>query len=253
MSDLPNPEASVEIFCSYSHARQDEALRAAFTKSMSPWVRKKVVQIWHDGRNLAGDNWAPNIDEHLNSADIVVLLVSPDFLSSDFCCDKEMVRALERMQRKEALVVPIIVRPSNWKETRLSDIQVLPDKAKPVTLWPHRDLAWQNVAESLAASAREVLTRKLKILQDREEAAKIYAEIARDAAAHAEERQRIMADLQSKIFALNEELGPAIPSVAKKRANDAFKKMDDYIRGDQANPKVSCVIRSLPPSAVTET
>jgi len=236
--ETPNPEASletsVEIFCSYSHARPDEALRVAFAKSMSVWVRQKIVQIWHDGRNLAGDNWALNIDEHLNSADIVVLLVSPDFLSSDFCMEKEMARALERMQNKETLVVPIIVRPCSWTETPLAGIQALPDKGKPVTLWTHRDLAWQNIAESLARRAREVLDRKMHILLDQQEAMRIYSEIARDAAAHAEERQRIAAELQAKIFALDATLGPATTDRPKPylKTTDAFNEMDKYIRGD---------------------
>jgi predicted nucleotide-binding protein len=228
-------ETSVEIFCSYSHAKPDEALRVAFAKSMSLWVRKKVMQIWHDGRNLAGDDWASNIDEHLNSADIVVLLVSPDFLSSDFCYVKEMGRALERMKNNEALVVPIIVRPCSWKETPLADIQALPDKGKAVTLWTHRDVAWQNVAESLARRAREVLDRKIHILLDQQEAAKIYRQIARDAAANAQKRQRIMADLQAKIFDIDQTLklnrtrGTDRPYL---KTTDAFNAMDKYIRDD---------------------
>lgn len=224
-----SPETCVEIFCSYSHARPDEALRAAFAKSMSVWVRKKIVRIWHDGRIAAGDNWALNIDEHLNSADIIVLLVSPDFLSSDFCYEKEMGRALERMQNNEALIVPIIVRECSWEETPIARIQALPEKGKPVTLWTNRDQAWKNVADSLARRTREVLDRKVHILLDQQEAAKIYAEIARDAAGHAEERRRIMAELQSKIFALDEVLGPATTD----RPKPHFKSvMDDYIRGD---------------------
>ena len=242
MPDPPNPaplpETSVEIFCSYSHAKPDEALRAAFAKSMSPWIRKKVVQIWHDGRNLAGDDWASNIDEHLNSADVVVLLVSPDFLSSDFCYEKEMGRALERMKKSETLVVPIIVRPCSWKETPLAEIQVLPEKGKPVTLWTNRDLAWKNVGDSLAGRAREVLDRKIHILIDQQEAARIYEQIARDAATHAEERKRIMADLQAKIFAIDQVLTPAADGASKthktylKTTDAAFYEMDKYIRGD---------------------
>lgn len=166
------PETCVEIFCSYSHARPDKALRAAFAKSMSVWVRKKIVRIWHDGRIAAGDNWALHIDEHLNSADIIVLLVSPDFLSSDFCYEKEMGRALESMQNNEALIVPIIVRECSWEETPIAGILALPEKGKPVTLWANRDQAWKNVAESLARRAREVLDRKVDILLDQQEAAK---------------------------------------------------------------------------------
>ncbi len=246
--DAPQLEICAEIFCSYSHAKKDEALRVEFEKSLSPWVRKKVLQLWHDGRNSAGDNWAENIDENLNRADIIVFLVSPDFLASDYCYEKEMGRAFEREKQDHTVLVPIIVRECSWKETPLADLQAIPAGAKPVTRWRPRDLAWKDVAESLALRAREVLTGKLQIvqiaqmrneaknvyaqiLQDQQKAQKIYAQIARDATAHSEERQRIMADLQSKIFAIDQELGPS-QSAAKKSAKDAFNNIDKYIRGD---------------------
>ena len=235
------PETCVEIFCSYSHARQDEALRAAFAKSMTVWERKNVVRLWHDGRIPAGDNWASNIDEHLNSADIVVLLVSPDFLSSDFCYEKEMGRAFERMKNNEALVVPIILRECSWEETPIAGIQALPEKGKPITLWPNRDQAWKNVADSLARRAREVLDRKIQILLDQQQATRIYQEILRDSEAWKKDRERIMAEMQAKIFAIDEVLDPA--STTSPNANpdrpkpylkttDAFTEMDKYIRGD---------------------
>ena len=70
----------------------------------------------HDRQIAAGEDWAGGIDEHLNSADIITLFVSADFLASDYCYEKELSRALEREERKEALVVPIIVRP--WRLER---------------------------------------------------------------------------------------------------------------------------------------
>jgi hypothetical protein len=242
--ELPNPETPpetcVEIFCSYSHARPDEALRAAFAKSMTVWVRNKIVRIWHDGRIPAGDNWASNIDEHLNSADIVVLLVSPDFLSSDFCYEKEMGRAFERMKNNKALVVPIIVRECSWEETPIAGIQALPEKGKPVTLWTNRDQAWKNVADSLARRAREVLDRKIHILLDQQQATSIYQQILRDAAAWDKDRERIMAEMQAKIFAIDQVLEPAAASTTAStdrpkpylKTLDALNEMDKYIRGD---------------------
>jgi len=216
---------------------------------MKPLVRKKLVELWHDGRNRAGDEWELNIDEHLASADIIALLVSPDFLNSDYCCEKEMSRALERKEREEAVVVPIIVRECTWEETPLAGLQAIPEGALPVTKWPDHDSAWKNVAQSLASRAREVLTRKLEILEkrdrvqtmlaqaavaqaeDRDRFQTIQSHIARDAAAQREERRRMMDDLQSKIFALNEECGPGLSSKLK-RADRAFDNVDAYIRGE---------------------
>src|SRR5271170_8248665 len=93
------PEDSVEIFCSYAH--EDEPLRREFDSSVALMRRKKQVEVWHDKRISAGDRWRDQIDEHLDSADIITLFVSPDFLASDYCFEKELSRALEREAKKE--------------------------------------------------------------------------------------------------------------------------------------------------------
>ena len=122
----------------------------------------------------------------------------------------------------------------------------MPSGAKAVTSWPNRDEAWTDVAKSIKITVRKVLTAKLARLKEKvaplpaeplesfnEDAAKarqIYQQILRDAETFRPERERIMAEMQAKIFALNAELGPA-PPAAKKRASDAFNEMDKYIRG----------------------
>jgi hypothetical protein len=254
----------VEIFCSYSHTLEDDDLRARFEKSLSGLIRKKVVQMWHDRRIFPGTHWAPDIDEHLNSADIIAFLVSPDSIASDYCCVKELGRALEREKRKEALVVPIIVRACDWSDTPLADLQAVPDDGRPVTSWPNQDEAWANVATSLKKTVHKVLSAKLEVLasleaksksapattpvslpqqsfmkkqieqfeEEQKQASAIYAQIARDAAAQSEERKRIAADLQAKIFALTEESrSDSSPDTKKTAPKKGFNDMDKYIRG----------------------
>lgn len=135
------------VFCSYSH--RDRALREKLDNHLRVLERKGLIQIWHDRKLTGGDDWRGQIDEHLNSANLILVLVSADFLGSDYCYDTEMQRALDRHQRGEARVVPIILRPAPWRESPLAKLQALPDGAKPVTKWSNRDAAFSSIAEGL--------------------------------------------------------------------------------------------------------
>src|SRR5262245_47183559 len=83
----------VDLFCSYSH--KDEALREELDTHLALLRRRGVLNPWHDRRIAASDDWKESIDGHLESADIVLLLISPDFMASDYCYDVEMTRAME--------------------------------------------------------------------------------------------------------------------------------------------------------------
>ncbi len=80
---------------------------------------------------------------------IILLLVSQDFLASDYCYEKEMKRALERHEAGEARVIPIILRPTHLEVTPFSKLQALPTEAKPITLWPDRDEAFVDVVRGI--------------------------------------------------------------------------------------------------------
>ena len=89
----------------------------------------------------AGVEWEQEINQHLNNAQIILLLVSPDFMDSDYCYGVEMKRAIERHERKEARVIPIILRPVYWQGI-LGKLQALPTDGKPVI---HR--SWHSTEE----------------------------------------------------------------------------------------------------------
>jgi hypothetical protein len=135
------------IFYSYSH--KDEALRDALAEHMAILERQNLVQIWHDRNIDAGDEWREAIDEHLEAADIVLLLISASFIKSDFCWSVEMKRAIKKHERGEARVIPIIVRPVEWKGAPFGHLQVLPKDGKPVTIWANRDAAWAEVVRGV--------------------------------------------------------------------------------------------------------
>src|SRR5712691_978913 len=124
------------IFFSYAH--RDRALVDKLLRHLLPLRQQGLIE-WHDRDISAGTQWEREIDKHLNNAQIILLLVSPDFLNSDYCYGIEMQRAMERHERGEARVIPIILRPVYWERTPFGKLQVLPKDAKPVTLWANRD------------------------------------------------------------------------------------------------------------------
>ncbi|MEI7870090.1 MAG: TIR domain-containing protein [Candidatus Methylumidiphilus sp.] len=144
-------EKPLEVFFSYAH--EDEALRDELAKHLSLLKRQGVISEWHDREITAGSQWKDQIDGHLESASIILLLVSADFLNSDYCYDIEMNRALERDARGEACVIPIILRPVDWQGAPFGRLQCLPKDAEPVTSWPNRDEAFLDIAKGIRKAA----------------------------------------------------------------------------------------------------
>ena len=159
-SDTANTECSeaCEIFFSYSH--KDEALRDQLATALSGLKRQKVIRAWHDRQISGGKEWAGEIDTHLNTAQIILLLISPDFIASDYCFDLEMGRALERHEAGEARVIPIILRPTDMMGMPFRKLQALPKDAKPVTSWANADEACLDVAQGIRRVAQELTGRK---------------------------------------------------------------------------------------------
>jgi hypothetical protein len=137
----------VPMFVSY--AREDEELKNRLMLFLKPMQRERLIGVWHDRNIDAGAEIRGAIDENFKQARVVLLLVSQAFLASDFIYDHEMTRALERHDRGEARVVPIILRPCSWTNTPFAKLQALPRDAKPVTQWPDRDEAFLSIEQGL--------------------------------------------------------------------------------------------------------
>lgn len=103
------------LFFSYSHA--DESLRNQLERHLSALRYQGVIETWHDRRIPAGHAFSAEIDAHLESADIILLLVSSDFLASEYCRGREMKRAMERHHRRAAIVIPVVLRLCEWRDT----------------------------------------------------------------------------------------------------------------------------------------
>jgi tetratricopeptide (TPR) repeat protein len=162
MAETSKPAKAIEVFFSYSH--KDEELRDQLSNHLSTLKRKQFITAWHDRRIGAGKEWANEIDERLDQADIILLLISSDFLASDYCYDVEVKRAMERHEAGEARVIPIILRPVDWKGTPFGKLQALPRDARPVTEWPNRDQAFLDVAQGIRAAAEELAFSQIKRL-----------------------------------------------------------------------------------------
>lgn len=143
----PSPGVPAQLFFSYSH--KDERLRKQLENHLSTLKREQLISEWHDQEITAGTRWRGAIDEHLKSAKVILLLVSADFLASDYCNDVELKQAMEQDRRGSARVIPVILRPCDWKTAIFAELQALPTGGKPVIKWKPLDDAFLNIVEGI--------------------------------------------------------------------------------------------------------
>ncbi|MBW4473980.1 MAG: toll/interleukin-1 receptor domain-containing protein [Stenomitos rutilans HA7619-LM2] len=148
------------LFFSYSH--RDETLRDELEVHLAMLKRQGVIETWHDRRITAGEEFDKAISKNLEEADIILLLVSPDFLASSYCYDVEMQRALERHEQETACVMPVILRPCDWRTAPFGKLLVMPTDGKAVSKFPDKDDAFLEVVTEI----RKAVTR-LKPPEDR--------------------------------------------------------------------------------------
>jgi len=149
MSEAPAP---LKLFLSYAH--EDEELADRLKAHLAGLVRSGLIDIWYDRRIQPGADWSAEIARELEQADLILFLLSADFLDSDYCSQVEARRALERHLEGSARVVPIFLRPVELAETPFRDIQGLPHDAKAVTEWANPDQACRQIAEGIYRMAR---------------------------------------------------------------------------------------------------
>ncbi|MCY7272183.1 MAG: toll/interleukin-1 receptor domain-containing protein [Phormidesmis sp. CAN_BIN44] len=148
----PVSNLAIAVFFSYAHA--GEKLRDKLTNHLKLLERQGVIQSWYDRQLLAGTERQGQIDSPLETAQIILLLVSADFLASDYCYDIEMKRALERHDAGEARVIPVILRPvDNWRKSPFGKLQALPTDSKAVTCWENEDKAFTIAAKGIRLAA----------------------------------------------------------------------------------------------------
>lgn len=148
------------VFFSYSHA--DEALRDQLEMHLSLLRRQGHVDAWHDRRILAGDELDPAIKDSLESADVILLLISANFIGSDYCYSKEMHRAIERHNAGEAHVIPVILRSCDWHSAPFGMLMATPRDGKAITTWPNIDEAFTDVVRQVRIAVEAMNARVFK-------------------------------------------------------------------------------------------
>lgn len=148
----------VFIICSY---RDREFLEQLHTH-LSILKREGLITVWDDREISAGEEWSNTLSAKSEESDIILLLVSADFLVSDYAYDREMQRALQRHETGEARVIPIILRPCDWSDAPFGKLQVLPKNAKPITTWKNKDEAFLNIVRDIRQVINSLLLIKSK-------------------------------------------------------------------------------------------
>jgi len=152
MQAAPAVAPCSKLFCSYSH--KDEKYRAELETHLALLSRQGAVHLWHDRKIQPGQNWKDEIDDNINHADLVLLLVSADFVASEYCYGIEAKRALDRAAAGETRVVPILVRKCDLEGIPFEKLHWLPTGSKPVKNWSDRDSAWADVAAGIRKVVR---------------------------------------------------------------------------------------------------
>lgn len=157
-------QKGVAVVCCYAH--EDEGLMKKLRAHLSPLQHLGLITIWYDRNISPGAIWEEEIKQHLSEARIILLLISPDFMNSQYCYGVEMRQALKRHESGEATVIPVILRPTYWHIEPLERLQALPTDGEPVTskAWNNQDEAFYNVAKGIR-DAVEILEMKNPGLQ----------------------------------------------------------------------------------------
>lgn len=137
----------VNIFISYSH--DDDDLRNELDKHLMGLQREGTINTWDDHGIFAGEEFEDKINANLESADIILLLISSNFIASDYCYCKEMTRAMERHHAREAKVIPVILHPFDWEKTPFGTLKALPKDGKPVSTFPNKHEAFSEIAKAI--------------------------------------------------------------------------------------------------------
>jgi hypothetical protein len=148
----------VKLF--YSFADTDEQLREALERHLSTLKWQGVLADWHHRKISAGEGWKSEADSHMEAADIVLLLISADFIASQYAAGFELEKALLMHRSGAARVIPVLVRSVDMSYGPLSELRALPSDGKPVTSWANQDEAWTDVVQGIRQVVEDIRASK---------------------------------------------------------------------------------------------
>ena len=144
----------ISLFFSYSH--KDESFRDELEVHLAMLKREGLIESWHDRRIDAGASLHEEISDRLESSHVILLLISPYFLASDYCYDRELKRALERHRSGEAIVIPVILHPCDWKNSAFSHLRATPPDGKPISKYPNQHDAYLAVVTDVRGAIAKI-------------------------------------------------------------------------------------------------
>jgi hypothetical protein len=157
LAKAPGAKA-LSVFVSYAH--EDEGYKNELLKHLKPLEQLHLVDAWHDRRIKAGEEWGKMISDQLQRADIILLLVSIDFINSPYCHDIELEKAIQLHRQGKARVIPVILRNCLWHHMPFADLQALPTDGKAISAWGHQDEALTNVSQGIRQVAEDLLANR---------------------------------------------------------------------------------------------
>lgn len=160
--------APLRIFISYAH--EDEKILRRLLQHLASLRRQGTISSWHDRCLMPGEEWEASIDQNLEHADIVLLLISASFIDSEYCWGIELKRALERHDNGEARVIPVVARPVDFTGTPFARLQFLPKQGRAISKWSNRDEAYYDIANGIRQLSRQILAEKELALQAKKQA-----------------------------------------------------------------------------------
>lgn len=160
---------TLKIFFSYAH--EDEKLKNELEKHLSSLKRRGLISSWDKRDIKAGEDWRYEIDRQLQAAHVILLLISPDFIASDYCYSSEMIEAMKRHQAGETCVIPIVLRPVYLHDETFMKLQPLPRGGKPVTSWPNIDEAFLDIVTGIRERVGEHLSWQVRKQQSKKDEA----------------------------------------------------------------------------------
>ena len=149
-----------EVFISYSH--EDSSFLPKLRNHLQSLKEQNLINTWSDTDISPGTEWEPQIMGRLNSAQIILLLISADFMGSKFCYSIEMKTAIQRHKDKQARVLPIVLRSVDWEGAPFAELQMLPTGAKPIKQWSDMDEAFKDVARGIRKAIKDLDEEKAK-------------------------------------------------------------------------------------------
>lgn len=154
LKEINKDREGIKVFISYAH--EDEEYKDKLIKHLAILKRKNILKEWHDRKILAGQQFDNEISKQLLEADIILLMISVDFLNSDYCYEKEMQKALELNKANIARVIPIIVRKCDWKDSPFANLKVSPTDGKDLKGWKDEDEAYMNIINDIKAVINDI-------------------------------------------------------------------------------------------------